>query len=256
MDELNLIVAFTSGVVSFFAPCVVPLLPAYISYISGVSLTEVNKEDGLGVYRRKVMISSLFYVLGFSLIFVMLGTTAASFGSILRGYDTLIQRLGGILIMFFALNFMGVLKIPILATGSQIKLPAWADHLGYGKSFLIGVVFATAWTPCVGAVLGAILTLAAVTQTALSGALMLFVYSLGISIPFLIISLVILQAPQVLKIFTKYTGKISLLAGLLLFIIGFLVFNNTVGLISDKLTYNQLNSLLFEVAFSLGYEIR
>lgn len=256
MNELNFMVAFTSGVVSFFAPCVVPLLPAYIGYISGVSLNELKKERGFGPFRRKVLLSSLSYILGFSLIFVILGTTAASFGSFLREYDSLIQRVGGILIMLFALNFMGFLKIPGLTVVHQLKLPSWVERLGYGKAFLVGVVFATAWTPCVGAVLGAILTLAAVTQTAATGALMLFVYSLGISVPFLVVSLVIAQAPLALKFLNKYLHRVSIVAGVLLFVIGFLLFNNTVGLISDKLTYNRLSSLLFEVAFSLGFEIK
>jgi cytochrome c-type biogenesis protein len=150
---------------------------------------------------------------------------------------------------------MGVLKIPGLSIGRQIKLPAWAERLGHARAFLIGVVFATAWTPCVGAVLGAILTLAAATQTAATGAAMLFVYSLGISIPFLLVSLIIAQVPNALKSFNKYLGVVSKVAGILLFIIGFLLFNNTVGLISDKLTYNRLNSLLFEIAFRFGFEI-
>lgn len=256
MQELNLIVAFSSGVVSFFAPCVVPLLPAYVGYISGVSIDQLKREKGLGQHRRKVLVTSLFYVLGFSLVFVILGTTAASLGSVLRQQDVVISRVGGILVMLFALNFMGILKIPSLASGKQLRLPAWAERLGHGRAFLIGIVFATAWTPCVGAVLGAILTLAAVSQTATTGAAMLFVYSLGISIPFLIISLVIAQVPGVLKSINRYVGVMSKVSGVLLFIIGFLLFNNTVGLISDKLTYNRLNSLLFEIAFSLGYEIR
>lgn len=256
MNDLNLLVAFTSGLVSFFAPCVVPLLPAYLGYVSGVSLTELKKEGGIARYRKEIVLSSIAYIIGFSIVFVILGTTAASLGMVFRMHDVLIQRAGGILIMLFALNFMGVLRVPFLGGGHQFKLPSWTEKLGYGRAFVVGVVFATAWTPCVGAVLGAILTLAAASQTASTGAVMLFVYSLGISIPFMIISLMIAQLPVMLKVITKHLGTVSKIAGVLLFVIGFLLFNNTVGLISENLTYNRLNSWLFELAFSLGYEIR
>lgn len=256
MQQLNLVVAFTSGVVSFFAPCVVPLLPAYVGYVSGVSVKELQKKGGVKRYRKQLILSSIAYMFGFAVIFVILGTTAAGLGSVLRSQDVWIQRVGGILVMLFALSFMGLFRLPFIPNMRQLKLPKWAEHLGYGRAFLVGVVFATAWTPCVGAVLGAILTLAAATGTAGAGALMLLVYSLGISIPFIVISLTIAHAPGVLKVITRYLGAVTKISGILLFIIGFLLFNNTVGLISDNLTYNRLNSLLFEIAFSLGYEIR
>ena len=132
MNELNLLVAFSSGVVSFFAPCVLPLLPAYVGYISGVSLDKLKKEEGVGEYRRQIFLSSLFYILGFSIVFVILGTTATSFGGIFREYDIWIQRIGGILIMLFALNFMGVLKIPGLSATTALhksqKPPATTEE--------------------------------------------------------------------------------------------------------------------------------
>jgi len=256
MEKLNLVVAFSSGVVSFFAPCVVPLLPAYVGYVSGVSLQELKRKGGVKKYRKKLILSSIAYMLGFAVIFVTLGTTAAGLGSVLRQYDVWIQRVGGILVMIFALSFMGAFQIPFISKIHQLKLPAWANSLGYGRAFLVGLVFATAWTPCVGAVLGAILTLAATSGTAGAGALMLFVYSLGISIPFMIISLAIAQAPGIIKVIMKHLSTVTKVAGILLFIVGFLLFNNTVGLISPGLTYNRLNSWLFEIAFSLGYETR
>lgn len=109
MQGISPFVAFISGLVSFFAPCVVPLLPAYIAYISGVSVKELSRESGMRRYRRQVFLSSLFYVLGFSLVFVILGTTAASLGFLLRYYDVWIERVGGLLVMIFALGFLRVL---------------------------------------------------------------------------------------------------------------------------------------------------
>jgi len=246
--EINFLVAFTSGIVSFFAPCVVPLLPAYVGYITGVSLSDVAR------FRKQVVWSSVAYIAGFSVVFTILGTSAAGLGSLFRQYDVLVQRIGGILIMGFALNFLGVVRIPGLSW--QLRLPRWAEHLGYGRAFLVGIVFATAWTPCVGAILGAILTLAAATQTAWVGGAMLFVYSLGISIPFLVIALTIAQAPTALRSIGRFLPVVSKVAGVILLVIGFLLFNNTVMWISPLLTYNRLNSLLFEVAFRLGYTIK
>ncbi len=253
--EINFLVAFTSGVVSFFAPCVVPLLPAYVGYVTGVSLKEL-KSKGVGKYKKQLVLSSLAYMLGFAVIFVILGTTAAGLGSVLRVYDVWIQRAGGILVMLFALSFMGLFQVPGLASWHGLALPKWAEHLGYGRAFLVGVVFATAWTPCVGAVLGAILTLAAASQTITVGATMLFIYSLGISVPFMVISLVLAQVPELVKIILKYLGVVTKVAGVGLLIIGLLLFNNTLGWISPVLTYNRLNSWLFEIAFKLGYQIR
>lgn len=256
MNDLNLLIAFASGVVSFFAPCVVPLLPAYVGYVTGVSLKELQAEGGEAKYRKQIIISSLLFMLGFAVIFVILGTTAAGIGSLVRQYDVWVQRVGGILVMLFALSFMGLLPATKLTSGLHLRLPSWIDKLGYGRAFLVGIVFATAWTPCVGAVLGAILTLAAASGTASFGALMLLVYSLGISIPFFIISLTIAHVPGFLKFVTRYVAVLSKVAGGVLFVIGFLLFNNSVGLIHPDLTYNRLNSWLFEVAFSLGFEIR
>ncbi len=254
--EINFLVAFTSGVVSFFAPCVVPLLPAYVGYITGVSLSELTRKGGIEHCRRQILWSSLAYVVGFSLVFTILGTSAAGLGSLFRQHEVLVQRGGGILIMLFALNFLGVLKLPGLSVGHQLRLPSWAAHLGYGRAFLVGVIFAAAWTPCVGAVLGAILTLAAASKSVFGGGALLFVYSLGISIPFLVIALTIAQAPAVLRSIERWLPVVSKVAGVVLLVIGFLLFNNTVMWISPMLTYNRLNSLLFEIAFKLGYQIR
>lgn len=253
--EVNFLVAFTGGVVSFFAPCVVPLLPAYIGYVTGVSVKDL-RDKGVRAYRRQIVGSAVAYVVGFALVFVILGAAAGGLGVVLRAYDIWIQRLGGILIMAWALQFMGVVKLPGLAMGRQWRLPTWVEHLGYGRAFLLGIVFALTWTPCVGAVLGAILTLAAASQTVTIGATMLLAYALGIAVPFVVMSLVLAQAPGAVKVLERYAGRLSIVAGVMLLLIGFLVFNNTVGLISKDLTYNRLNSLLFEIAFKLGYQIR
>lgn len=248
--EVNVIIAFLSGIVSFFAPCVIPLLPAYIGYVTGVSIKDL-KHKGVAQYRKQILFSSLLYVLGFSIVFVLMGTTAATLGVSLRQYNDLIQIIGGIMIMVFALSFLGVFHNSVLNREYHFKLPAWVDNLGYFRAFLVGVVFGTAWTPCVGAVLGAILTLAATSGSVGTGAVLLFIYSLGISIPFLVVSLTILRSPIVLKSLTRYLPTVAKISGIILFLIGFLLFNNNLQLISPLLTYNRLNGWIFQLASKL-----
>lgn len=246
MFDLSFLVAFSSGVVSFFAPCVVPLLPAYIGYVTGVSLDKLKKE-GISSYRSTILVSSLLYILGFSIIFVILGAAAASLGGLLREYSSVLQRVGGVLIIIFGLDFAGILPIKALAYERKFSLPLWVEHLGYLRPLFLGFIFGLAWTPCVGAVLGSILVLAANTGLAGQGALLLFVYSLGISVPFMIISMTLASAPSYLRLITKRIQILSLFAGLMLVALGVL-------LVTD--TYKYLNSWLFEVAFRFGYQIK
>ena len=246
MFDINLPIAFGAGLVSFFAPCVVPLLPAYVGYVTGVSAKEL-KEQGYAKYRKQMIVSSLFYILGFSIVFVLLGTTVASLGAVFVKYGRLIQRVGGFIILIFGLEFAGFFNFPILAKTKQFTLPSWVNKLGNLRAFFVGVVFATAWTPCVGAILGSILALAAISGTAVRGATLLFVYSLGISLPFMIVSLTLAAAPKYLSFISKHIGKIARVSGIILAILGLLLLTDT---------YKYLNSWLFETAFMLGYEIR
>lgn len=245
MFDISFPVAFVAGVVSFFAPCVVPLLPAYVAYVTGVSVQELK--DGTGGYQRQLVLSSIFYILGFSIIFVILGTAAAGVGQVLRQYDDVIRIAGGAIVLVLGLNFAGFLPLPFLSQELRLRLPTWTNRLGYGRAFFVGVVFATAWTPCVGAVLGAILSLAAVSQSAVTGASLLFVYSLGISVPFILVALTLAHAPVYLKVITAHIVLISRAAGLLLAILGVLLLTDT---------YKFVNAWLFEIAFRLGYQIR
>lgn len=246
MFDISFPIAFGAGLVSFFAPCVVPLLPAYVGYVVGVSANEL-KEKGYASFREKIITSSLLYILGFSIVFVILGTAAASVGAGLRRYDYLIQRIGGLIILVLGLQFAGLFYLPFLTKTKQFQLPAWTNKLGHARAFFVGLVFATAWTPCVGAVLGSILTLAAVSGTVTTGAVLLFVYSLGISLPFLVVSLTLASAPKYLSFINKHIAAISRAAGIILAILGWLLLTNT---------YRFLNSWLFEMAFKLGYQIK
>lgn len=246
MFDINLPVAFVGGMISFFAPCVVPLLPAYIGYVTGVSTRDLATK-GQEAFQKKIILTSIFYIVGFSLIFVILGTAASGLGFLLRQYDFWIQRIGGLIVLVLGLNFAGFLPIPVLGIERKFTLPSWLEQAGYLRAFGIGIIFALAWTPCVGAVLGSILALAAVAGTAAKGATLLFVYSLGISIPFILVSLTLASAPRYLSFIRRHTGIISRFGGLLLAVIGFLLLTDT---------YKYVNSWLFEIAFKLGYQIR
>ncbi len=243
MIDINFLLAFIAGLVSFFAPCVVPLLPAYVGYVTGVSVKDL-KEKGYGPYRRKMIVSSLLYILGFSLVFVALGTAAAGISGLLVQYSGAIQRIGGFVIIALGLEFAGLLKIPFLAQTKQFRLPSWTEKLGHARSFFVGLVFAMAWTPCVGAILGSILALSAISGTAVQGAALLLVYSLGISIPFMVVSLSLASAPKYLSKFAKHIGLISKIAGVIMIILGLL-------LITDS--YKYLNSYVFQFADSIGW---
>jgi cytochrome c-type biogenesis protein len=193
------------------------------------------KKD-IGTFRKKILVSNALFILGFSTIFVLLGTAAAGLGQIFRRYDLLFQRVGGLVIIIFGLEFAGYLHIPLLEKTRQFKFPSWAIKFGHAKAFLIGVIFALAWTPCIGAVLGSILALAATTQTALNGAVLLFFYSLGISVPFVVLSLSFASAPKYLKSLTNKTETISKVGGLLLVLLGILLTTNMYRYVNSWLT--------------------
>lgn len=247
MLDISLSIAFVAGVVSFFAPCVVPLLPTYVAYVSGVSLADL-RERGIAQFKKTLIFSSIFYIIGFSLVFILLGVAASGIGILFRQYDFVIARIGGILLIVFGLQFAGIFNIPFLSLGaSGFRTPGWIERLGYLRPFGLGVVFATVWTPCVGVVLASILTIAAVQAQALQGALLLFAYSLGISIPFLAVALTLAQAPQYLGFISKHIAVISKISGLILVALGVL-------LITD--TYKFVNAWLFQIAFRFGYQIR
>ena len=246
MQIFNLWVAFSAGLLSFLAPCVIPLVSAFISFVSGVSLSKL-KSGGMKRYRKTLLISTLFYVLGFSIIFVFLGATAAGVSSWLKINTKIMQQIGGVLIIVFGLEFAGVLRLPFLEQEHKFRLPEWAKKLGHVRALVVGMIFGLSWTPCVGVVLGSILVLAANTATIWQGSLLLFVYSLGISLPFLVTALFLGSMPGYLRFLNKYVKRISVVAGFLLVLLGILLVTGF---------YEAVNGWLFDVAFGLGYEIR
>lgn len=216
-NKVNLLVAVSAGLLSFLSPCILPIIPAFIGYLSGVSLEEGN--------RKKVFFHALFFVMGFSFAFTLMGASAGALGQVLREILPFIQKAGGILIILFGLHIMGLLKIPALYQEKKLHFNP-GPGAGYGASFLAGVVFSTGWTPCIGPILAAILFMAGNSATAWRGALLLAAYSLGLGIPFLVVGAAFLPLSRLLRQAIRHGKFVSWVTGLFLIALGFLLFTD------------------------------
>ena len=232
ISEISLAVAFTAGIVSFLAPCVLPLIPGYLAYLSGTNLTAANTN------RKEIFLNSVFFVLGFSLVFASLGVLL---NTILEriAFDVLIwlSRLGGLIIIFFGLYLIGLVKISYLEREHRIRVGNFRSR--YFSSFVFGSAFAAGWTPCVGAALGAILGLAA-TEPGSAFALLL-AYSFGFGLPFLIIGLFTTETSNLLRGVGRWVRYLNIIFGILLVFLGILIFTQTLNRIGN---FELLNKVL------------
>lgn len=226
MAEITVPIAFIAGVLSFLSPCILPLTPAYISYLAGSSAANGKKEKPS---RTKIFINALLFVVGFAVVFSLLGVLLNTLlGSIAYEARTWLSWIGGAIIIFFGLYLMKVLKIPFLNV--QHKLQPKRFKSNYLTSFIFGVAFATGWTPCIGAVLGGILTLA-IVQPASAFNLML-AYSFGLGIPFLIAGAFISQFSVFISRFDRFMKYFTFAMGLILVALGILIITGYIGAIS------------------------
>lgn len=217
MSEVNLILAFTAGVLGFVSPCIVPLIPGYLSFVSGLSLTEMD----LAARRAKlgqVLGSTAFFVLGFSLIFTALGASASLLGSFILDYRVALGRVGGIVVVMLGLSVLGVVKVPGLYRERRLEVRRRPG--GVLGAVPVGMAFGFAWTPCVGPVLAAILTLAATTQGAGGGASLLFAYSLGLGLPFLVAAVLVTSAVDSFAWLRRHGRAIETVSGAFLVVMG------------------------------------
>lgn len=242
MENVSLVAAFVAGFLSFISPCVLPLIPGYLSYISGITVEEMRGASGGGAVavaappaaRRRVLVTSLAFVLGFSLVFVSLGASASAVGQFLMEELSLLGKIAGAIIIVFGLHTMGVLKIGWLYAEKRVqttKKPA--GPLG---AVLVGVAFAFGWTPCIGPILAAILAVAAAQETVGQGVQLLAVYSLGLGIPFIATSLAINQFFAAFAKIRRYYHAVEIASGALLVAIGVLIFTNRFTVIAQYLT--------------------
>jgi cytochrome c-type biogenesis protein len=210
-----------------------PLIPSFIVYITGVSFADLKDASKKGGVRQKAVIHSLLFIAGFSLIFILLGLTATIIGKALFQYQHIIRIAGGVLIIIFGLNLTGILKLGFLMKEKRLNIPV--KGAGYFGSFLVGVTFAAAWTPCAGPILGSILVLAGAKASVVSGAKLLSVYSLGIAIPFFATALAVNYFLEFFKRFNKIVSVINTISGVFLIIAGILLATNYIAVISGWL---------------------
>ncbi len=230
MNDLSIFIAFTAGLVSFIAPCVLPLIPGFLAYLSGGSATQKTSEENL-TGRREIFLNSVFFVLGFSVVFstlgVLLNTTLAFIAS---DVSTWLSRIGGALIIFFGLYLTGLIRVGFLEQ-SHVFSVTRKFRIQYVTSFVFGVAFASGWTPCVGAVLGAILGLA--TSTPGSAFVLLFAYSLGLGLPFLAVGLFAGEATALLQRIARVAYIVNIIFGVILIVLGILVFTGELSRIAS-----------------------
>lgn len=216
-ESVGFPIAFMAGVLSFLSPCVLPLVPSYLSFVTGMSLEDLQE----GFDRRRVLTHAALFVSGFTLIFVLLGAGATFVGSFLRYNSDWIARIGGIVIIIFGLHLMGVFQLMPLLKEKRVHL---ADKpAGYVGTVAVGAAFGAGWTPCIGPVLGAIMTMAATQEHLATGMLMLFVYSMGLAIPFLLAALALERFLSAFKRARRYLPLIQKASGLLLVLLGILL---------------------------------
>ena len=216
--SFNLILAFFAGLLSFLSPCVLPLIPGYISYISGQTLNELVDN------KKNVLLKSILFSLGFSLVFIIFGATASLLGKIFIIYSNELRIISGLIIILFSLQFVGIIKLNILNKEKKYHTKKFNKNLFF--PILVGAAFGFGWTPCIGPVLGSILTLAAVEETFYKSILLLVFYSLGLAIPFVLSGYALSRFLIVSKDLKKLMPFIIKIGGFVLFITGFLILTN------------------------------
>jgi len=224
MENISLFAAFGAGLVSFVTPCVLPLVPVYIASLVGPEILDSKTSSR----RMPVFFHSLSFVLGFSVVFTLIGALVGLVGIAINPQSLIVQRISGSLLVFFGLFMLLSLKIPLLNYEKRIS-PSLGRTSGYLRSFLIGGAFTLAWTPCLSPILGGVLTLALNTETAWNGTFLLASYSLGLGLPFLIIGASFGFFIPILKRFHRYSNIVYIISGILLVVIGIFILTNNLS---------------------------
>jgi cytochrome c-type biogenesis protein len=227
VNQVSLLAAFFAGLVSFVSPCVLPLVPSYITFITGVSFDELTSEAVAPQVRRLTILHSLAFILGFSLVFIALGATATVAGQFLREHQDFLRRVGGVLIILFGIYLTGIIHIPALSRERKKHLTS--KPLGIFGSVLVGITFAAGWTPCIGPILASILIYASTAKTVTTGVVLLSVYSLGLGVPFFLSSLALNSFLATSRKIRAHLRTIETASGVVLILFG-------VALVTDLFT--------------------
>ena len=234
-----------AGVLSFLSPCVLPLVPAYLCFVAGTSLDQVIEEGAVErAMGRRVVMSALAFVLGFSTVFVLMGASASAINQLIFDYIDIVAKVAGVVIILFGLHFMGLLKIPWLYR--EVRFNSGAAPTGLVGAYVIGLAFAFGWTPCVGPILATILTIAASRDSLAYGVSLLGVYAFGLGVPFLIAALCLNPFMGFLQRFRRHIRRVEIATGALLALTGALIFTNALS------TFGFYLLELFPVLGSIG----
>lgn len=235
VDNVSILAAFAAGIVSFLSPCVLPLVPGYISIVSGISLDQLQAEDRDSGLMKVVIVNSLFFIFGFSVTFISLGASATFLGQFIMAQMSVLYRLAGIVIIIFGLHLTGLVKIPFLYQDKRFHNVA--KPRGAFGAFVLGLAFAFGWTPCIGPILAGILTFAATKETVGEGVLLLTVYSAGLGLPFLATSLGLNQFLSFYGRFKKHFHTVEVVSGVLVVAVGLLILTNNFTRLSGYLSF-------------------
>jgi cytochrome c-type biogenesis protein len=228
MSEVGYITAFLGGILSFLSPCVLPLIPSYVSFITGISFDDFKTGDKAHIRKLTILNSSAF-VIGFSTVFILLGISSSYVGKLMAVYYDHIRIIGGIIVIVLGLYVMGVLKLNFLASEKRVHLKS--KPRGYFGSYIVGLTFGAGWTPCIGPILGSILLIASTTGSAWQGFILLLIYSMGLAIPFMATSLAINTFLSNFLAIQKYMKVIMVISGLLLIGFGIILLTDKVYLL-------------------------
>ena len=229
-QSVTVLVAMGAGLLSFLSPCVLPLFPSYLAFIAGLSFDDLRLADRDPRLRRRVVWNALAFILGFFAVFVALGASFSLLGQLLFGYQQVIRKVGGVLIVLFGLYIAGMLRIPWLRRERRLRFEG-RQGTALGAA-LVKVTFGSAWTPCVGPILGSILLLASTAASTLDGVKLLTAYSLGLAVPFFLGSLAVERSLQFLDRFRRWLPLVDKAAGAILVAMGILVFTNYVTVLN------------------------
>lgn len=223
LNLLSIALAFGAGFVSFVSPCVLPLVPAYLSFLTGSSLEDL-KGDTTASTRRLAVSHALAFILGFTVVFVVLGISASAVGGALNAHRLLVAQIGGTIVIILGLQMMGLIRIPFLMM--DMRVHKQHEKRSYWTSAIVGVAFAAGWSPCIGPILAAILAMASQQHTA-SAAVLLVVYSLGLAVPFLVTALAIGAVLPLLNKIKRFLPAIEFVSGLFLVVVGYVLITNS-----------------------------
>lgn len=227
-EDVTFTMAFVAGVLSFFSPCILPLIPAYIMYMTGTSIEEeLSRKKWLALSR------TLGFVLGFTIIFMIMGVSASYIGRLFIQNKAIFTKISGVLIMFFGLNLMGIIDLRFMNTERKAKTPKKVTS--FFGSTLMGMAFAAGWTPCYGPILASILVKAGLSNDVWGSVYLLLIYSIGMAVPFILTALFINRFTRFLNRIQKWTGYIYKIAGIIMVVFGLLVFFDKISLIANWL---------------------